>query len=241
MLKTTKKVKHALVLPCICSIVFYMGSQVVTHTEAAFSKQQPVTVALSAASVFPETIEELVGKAEEHGKVISHHYNEIKSTVNTNGTVVEMEEKLSVWKQKREIIQMELTALHTVYTEVEAYYNKALEDVTNSEEPSAKDVLKYVQAGFEKVQHMNSSMNGESILQVIDVYITALEKEIEETKKKSLEQSEQVKQQEELKQSEQPAQVEQPTESKQSEQLTNPKQLEEPTQPEEPKQSEEAQ
>lgn len=237
MSKALKRITHILVLPCLCAIVFYMGSQIVTYTEAAFSKQQTVTSTLSAAIVFPETIEELVGKAEEHSKMIFQYYDEIQGTSNANETVAEMEEKLAVWKQKREAVQEELTALHTVYTEIESYYNRAVEDAKKSDEPSANDVLTYVQAGFEKVQHINSSVNGEAVSKAIDAQIAALEKEIEEEKKKLLEQAQQDERgQENLEQTEEPKQIEEPMQTEEPKQIEEPKKIEEPKQTEEVKQ-----
>lgn len=233
MPKTPNKVKRALVLPCICSIAFYMGSQIVTHTEAAFSTQQVVKPVLSAAIVFPKTIEDLVKKAEGHSSTISYYYSEINNAAIGHGTVMEMEEQYSLWQQRRGDIQNELTALHTVYAEIDSYYNMATENVKKNDVPSAHDVLEYVQAGFEQVQHMKNGINEEAMFQTIDSNIAALGQAIEDEKQRLLEE-EKKKQQEALKKAEEEKKQ---AELQQPEQPEQPEQTSEPTEPTEQEQS----
>lgn len=184
MKKSTKKVRNMLILPCICSMAFYMGSQVVTYTEASFSNQQTVEGTLSAATVFPTTIEKLTEEAGKHKEAIFNHYNAISSGENSNATVTELEGVLATWKQHREAIKTEIGALGTVYTEIESYYNKLAEEVQADNQESKQAVFKYVQAGFTTIQNIRSDVDKQAILQKTDERIQALEKQINEEKTK---------------------------------------------------------
>lgn len=182
MKKSSKKVRSILILPCVCSIAFYMGSQVVTHTEASYVSQQKVEATLSTAMVFPKTIEKLTGEAKQHKKAIFNHSNAINHA--GNGTVAELEGKLVAWKQHREAIKTEITALQANFTEIESYHNQAVEEVKKNKEGSAQEVLKYVKTGFDEMQSIRSDVEKETVLQKADERIEALEKQINEEKKK---------------------------------------------------------
>ncbi|MEI4830255.1 DUF4047 domain-containing protein [Bacillus sp. FJAT-53711] len=184
MKKPTKKVRNMLILPCVCSIAFYMGSQVVTYTEASFSNQQTVEATLSTATVFPKTIEKLTEEARQHREAAFNHYNVISSGANSHATVAELESKLATWKQNREAIQTEIAALGTIYTEIESYYNKVVEETQAENKESTQAVFKYVQAGFTTIQSIHSDVDKQAISQKADEKIRALEKQINEEKTK---------------------------------------------------------
>lgn len=182
MKKSSKKVRNILILPCICSISFYMGSQVVTHTEASYVNQQKVEATLSTAIVFPKTIERLTGEAKQHKEAIFNHFNAINHE--GKGTVAELEGKLVAWKQHREAINAEIAVLQANFTEIEYYNKTAVEDAKKNKESSAQEVLKYVQTGFNEVQSIRSEVEKQAVLQKVDERIGALEKQINEEKKK---------------------------------------------------------
>lgn len=184
MKKSTKKVGNMLILPCICSMAFYMGSQVVTYTEASFSNQQTVEGTLSTAIVFPKTIEKLTREAEQHKEAIFNHYNVISSGKSSNATVTELDGMLSAWKEHREAIKTEIGALGTTYTEIESYYNKVAEEVHADNKESTQEVFKYVKAGFTAIQNIRSDVEKQAVLQKADEHIQALEKQINEEKTK---------------------------------------------------------
>lgn len=54
MPKALKRIKMMLVFPCMCSVAFYMGAQIVTHTEAAFVTEQKVQGSISCGSCVSE-------------------------------------------------------------------------------------------------------------------------------------------------------------------------------------------
>ena len=182
MKKSSKKVRNILIFPCICSMTFYMGSQVVTHTEASFLNQQKVEATISTAMVFPKTIEKLTVEAKQHQETIFNHYNAINNA--GDGTVAELEEKLAAWKQHREAIKTEIAALQVNLTEIDSYYKTAVEDAKKNKEGSAQEVLKYVQTGFNDIQSIHSEVDKQAVLQKVDERIGALEKQINEAKTK---------------------------------------------------------
>ncbi|MGG2093115.1 DUF4047 domain-containing protein [Bacillus sp. S13(2024)] len=184
MKKSSKKVRNMLILPCICSMAFYMGSQVVTYTEASFASQQTVEATLSSATVFPKTIEKLTEEAGQHREAILNHYNVISSGENSTVNVTELEGVLAAWKQHREAIQAEIGALANIYTEIELYYNKVAEEVQADNKESTQVVFKYVQDGFTTIQNICSDVDKQVVLQKIDEHIQALEKQIDEEKTK---------------------------------------------------------
>ncbi|HDX9578825.1 TPA: DUF4047 domain-containing protein [Bacillus pseudomycoides] len=182
MKKSSKKVRDILILPCVCSMAFYMGSQVVTHTEASYVSQQKVEATLSTAMVFPKTIEKLTGEAKQHRETIFNHYNAINNA--GNGTVAELEGKLAAWKQHRAAIKTEIAALQANFTESDSYYKTAVEDAKKNKEGSAQEVLKYVQTGFNDIQSIHSEVEKQAVLQKVDERIGALEKQMNEAKTK---------------------------------------------------------
>ncbi|MGG2016104.1 DUF4047 domain-containing protein [Bacillus sp. S10(2024)] len=153
-----------------------------THTEASYVSQQKVEATLSTAMVFPKTIEKLTGEVKQHREAIFNHFNAINYA--GNGTVAELEGKLVEWKQHREAIKTEITALQANFTEIESYYKTAVEDAKKNKESSAQEVLKYVQTGFNEVQSISSDVEKQAVLQKVDERIGALEKQINEEKKK---------------------------------------------------------
>lgn len=238
MKKSTKKVRNKLILPCICSMAFYMGSQVVTYTEASFSNQQTVEANLSAAIVFPKTIEKLTEEAGQHREAIFNHYNVISSGKNSNATVTELTGMLATWKQNREAIKTEIGALGTIYTEIESYYNKLTEEVQSDNEESKQSVLKYVQAGFVEIRNIKNDVEKQAILQKADEHIQALEKQINEEKTK---QANEAKKQTPTQSATSSQQEQQPSKTEEKKQENNvnaeqPKQVQQvdpvPTQPE---------
>lgn len=106
MLKPPRKFKKMLILPCLCSITFYLGSQMMTYTEAAFIHETKVAATISTASIFPKTVDQLIEQAKQHKEVILHEYKEMKSKLNVRSTQ-EIEQALVIWKQGREKIAAE--------------------------------------------------------------------------------------------------------------------------------------
>ncbi|PGS29458.1 hypothetical protein COC55_06640 [Bacillus cereus] len=233
MLKTPRKFKKMLILPCLCSITFYLGSQMMTYTEAAFIHETKVQATISTASIFPKTVDQLTEQAKQHREVILHEYEEMKSKVTFNSTQ-ELEQVLVTWKQGREKITAERELLQKVYVSIENPYNKVKEELTGDKSESNKQVFSYVNAGFHIVKEHCEYVDKEVNLQVIDKQIQAFEKLLadETTKQKNLEES---KKQEEAKKLEESKKQEEAKKLEESKKQEEAKKLEESKKQEEQK------
>lgn len=193
MSKTSKRIKAMLILPCMCSAAFYMGSQIVTHTEAAFVKEQQVQGVISAAPVFPKTIDVLKNDAQQHEQSILHAYDEMKKEPETT-SVEALEKKLNLWKGQREKIAPEREALQNIYIEIESYYNQLVESEKNNHLESNQQLIQSTQAGLAFIKKVCENVDKQVNLQKIDEQIQEFQKQIddEKAKQKLLEQSKEV-------------------------------------------------
>ncbi|WP_377866410.1 DUF4047 domain-containing protein [Bacillus sp. R86525] len=244
MLKTPRKFKKMLILPCLCSITFYLGSQMMTYTEAAFIHETKVQATISTASIFPKTVDQLTEQAKQHKEVILHEYEEMKSKVTFTSTQ-ELEQVLVTWKQGREKITAERELLQKVYVSIENPYNKVKEELTGDKSESNKQVFSYVNAGFHIVKEHCEYVDKEVNLQVIDKQIQAFEKLLvdETTKQKNLEESkkqEEAKKLEESKKQEEAKKLEESRKQEEAKKLEESKKQEEAKKLEESKKQEEA-
>ncbi|MFL0400668.1 DUF4047 domain-containing protein [Bacillus nitratireducens] len=244
MLKAPRKFKKMLILPCLCSITFYLGSQMMTYTEAAFIHETKVQATISTASIFPKTVDQLTKQAIQHKEVILHEYGEMKSKLTFTSTQ-ELEQTLATWKQGREKIVAERELLQKVYVSIENPYNEVKEELKKNKSEPTKQVFSYVNAGFHIVKENCEYVDKEVNLQVIDKQIQAFEKllvdEIE--KQKNLEESkkqEEAKKLEESKKQEEAKKLEESKKQEEAEKLEENKKQEEAKKLEESKKQEEA-
>ncbi|MEV5109033.1 DUF4047 domain-containing protein [Bacillus sp. LBA3-1-1.1] len=244
MLKAPRKFKKMLILPCLCSITFYLGSQMMTYTEAAFIHETKVQATISTASIFPKTVDQLTKQANQHKEVILHEYGEMKSKLTFTSTQ-ELEQTLATWKQGREKIVAERELLQKVYVSIENPYNEVKEELKENKSESTKQVFSYVNAGFHIVKENCEYVDKEVNLQVIDKQIQAFEKLLvdETEKKKNLEESkkqEEAKKLEESKKQEEAKKLEESKKQEEAEKLEESKKQEEAKKLEESKKQEEA-
>ncbi|MEV4912454.1 DUF4047 domain-containing protein [Bacillus proteolyticus] len=238
MLKTPRKFKKMLILPCLCSFTFYLGSQMITYTEAAFTHETKVQATISTASIFPKTVDQLTNQANQHKEVILHEYEEMKSKLTFTSTQ-ELEQTLATWKQGREKIVAERELLQKVYVSIENPYNQVKEELKENKNESTKQVFSYVNAGFHIVKENCEYVDKEVNLQVIDKQIQAFEKLLvnETEKQKNLEES---KKQEEAKKLEESKKQEEAKKLEESKKQGEAKKLEESKKQEEAKKLEES-
>ncbi|MGN4713543.1 DUF4047 domain-containing protein [Bacillus cereus group sp. MYBK222-1] len=201
MLKQPRKFKKMLILPCLCSITFYLGSQMMTYTEAAFVHETKVAATISTASIFPKTVDQLIEQAKQHKEVILHEYEGMKSKLNVRSTQ-ELEQALVIWKQGREKIATERESLQKVYKSIEEPYNQVQEELKGNTTESNKQVFSYVNAGFHIVKENCEYIDKEVNLQVIDKQIQDFEKLLVDETAKQVSEAEKQKELEEKKQEE---------------------------------------
>ncbi|PFY76813.1 DUF4047 domain-containing protein [Bacillus wiedmannii] len=254
MLKPPHKFKRMLILPCFCSITFYLGSQMMTYTEAAFIHETKVEATISTASIFPKTVDQLTEQAKQHKEVILREYEGMKLKL-TFTSIQELEQVLATWKQGREKIVAERELLQKVYVSIEGPYNQVQEELKGNKSESNKQVFSYVNAGFHIVKDNCEYVDKEVKLQVIDKQIQDFEKllveeiakQVSEAKKqeeaKKLEESkkqEEAKKQEESKKQEEAKKQEESKKQEEAKKLEESKKQEEAKKLEESKKQEEA-
>ena len=236
MLKPPRKFKKMLILPCLCSITFYLGSQMMTYTEAAFVHETKVTATISTASIFPKTVDQLTEQAKRHKEVILHEYEGMKSRVTVTSTQ-ELEQALVTWKQGREKIATERELLQKVYVSIETPFNQVQEELKGNKSESNKQVFSYVNAGFHIVKDDCEYVDKEVNLQAIDKQIQDFEKLlVDETAKQVSE----VKKQEEAKKLEESKKQEEAKKLEESKKQEEAKKLEESKKQDEAKKLEES-
>ncbi|WP_220775500.1 MULTISPECIES: DUF4047 domain-containing protein [unclassified Bacillus (in: firmicutes)] len=223
MLKPPSNFKKMLILPCLCSITFYLGSQMMTYTEAAFVHETKVTATISTASIFPKTVDQLTEQAKQHKEVILREYEEMKSKVTVTSTQ-ELEQALVTWKQGREKIVAERELLQKVYVSIETPYNQVQEELKSNTTESNKQVFSYVNAGFHIVKDNCEYVDKEVKLQVIDKQIQDFEKLLVEETAKQVSES---KKQEEAKKLEESKKQEEAKKLEESKKQEEAKKLEE--------------
>ncbi|MBJ7995447.1 DUF4047 domain-containing protein [Bacillus cereus] len=238
MLKAPRKFKKMLILPCLCSITFYLGSQMMTYTEAAFIQETKVQATISTASIFPKTVDQLTEQAKQHKEVILHEYEEMKSKVTFTSTQ-ELEQALVTWKQGREKIVTERELLQKVYASIENPYNKVKEELKGNKSESNKQVFSYVNAGFHIVKEHCEYVDKEVNLQVIDKQIQAFEKLLVDETAKQVSEAEKQKKLEESKKQEEAKKLEESKKQEEAKKLEESKKQEEAKKLEESKKQEE--
>ncbi|MCP1162642.1 DUF4047 domain-containing protein [Bacillus sp. 1813sda1] len=239
MLKPPRKFKKMLILPCLCSITFYLGSQMMTYTEAAFIHETKVEATISTASIFPKTVDQLIEQAKQHKEVILHEYEGMKSKLTVRSTQ-ELEQALVIWKQGREKIATERESLQKVYKSIEEPYNQVQEELKGNGTESNKQVFSYVNAGFQIVKDNCQYVDKEVNLQAIDKQIQDFEKLLVDETAKQVSEAEKQKELEEKKKQEEAKKLEESKKQEEAKKLEESKKQEEAKKLEESKKQEEA-
>ncbi|NRR16831.1 DUF4047 domain-containing protein [Bacillus pacificus] len=238
MLKPPRKFKKMLILPCLCSITFYLGSQMMTYTEAAFIHETKVAANISTASIFPKTVDQLIEQAKQHKEVILNEYEGMKSKL-TVSSAQELEQALVIWKKGREKIAIERESLQKVYKSIEEPYNQVQEELKGNTTESNKQVFSYVNAGFHIVKENCEYVDKEVNLQVIDKQIQDFEKLLVDETAKQLSEAEKQKELEESKKQEEAKKLEESKKQEEAKKLEESKKQEEAKKLEESKKQEE--
>ncbi|KYG26346.1 hypothetical protein AZF08_16270 [Bacillus gaemokensis] len=241
MSKVSRKFKSALVLTCMCSMSFYMGATVIGNTEAKFLNEKKVDSVVSAAIVFPKTIENITKEAQLKELEILKTYQSMMQDAQTSTSVEDMEKVLVNWQQQREKLLLNQQVLQNIYTEVEGYYKQISETVKVGNTKASQEVLAYVQNGFTNIKNIKSNTEQQASIQKIDEMNGLLQTKINEAKQKQQEEQAKQKQQEEqAKQKQQEEQAKQKQQEEQAKQKQQEEQAKQKQQEEQAKQKSEA-
>ncbi|QHE63275.1 DUF4047 domain-containing protein [Rossellomorea vietnamensis] len=146
-----RRIHQTILLPSLCCMAFYAGTQLVGETEAAFTSQaSPDSITMNAAFVFPATIHELEDRAE---KVAESMGGNVKTIVppSPGASKEELQRQLDEVTAMEEELSRQMGILQQLYEEVSTYYR----EIQKQTEIHTYD---YVREGFEHVDTMLKSV-----------------------------------------------------------------------------------
>ncbi|MCM3405797.1 DUF4047 domain-containing protein [Cytobacillus oceanisediminis] len=153
-----KKGLNKLILPCLCCLSFYTGTQLVGKTEAAFTSQaEAKPIIISTAFVFPSYIHGLEEEARINSEQILKEHAGLETFVK-NGLLNETADPSSEFLRKKEQITASLKKLHRIRAELEKLFLKA----------EKKEGYEFVSKGFIKVDKLLLRINDSLNLQELE-------------------------------------------------------------------------
>ncbi|MCM3244255.1 DUF4047 domain-containing protein [Cytobacillus firmus] len=153
-----KKGLNKLILPCLCCLSFYTGTQLVGKTEAAFTSQaEAKPIIISTAFVFPSYIHGLEEEARINSEQILKEHAGLETFVK-NGLLNGTAEPSSEFLRKKEQITASLKKLHRIRAELKKLYLKA----------EKKEGYEFVSKGFLKVDKLLLRINDSLNLQELE-------------------------------------------------------------------------
>jgi hypothetical protein len=143
------RIHKTILLPSLCCIAFFAGTQLVGETEAAFSSQvSPDRITMSAAFVFPATIHELEDRAQKVSKSMEHTFHTIVAP-SPKASMEELLRQIDEVTAMEEELTHQLGTLQNLYDEVSAYH-------TDIQKREVSDVhtYDYVREGYQHISGM---------------------------------------------------------------------------------------
>lgn len=145
--------------------------QIIGQTEATYTSQVPEPVTLSAAFVFPETINQLEKEAKENTTNLIQLYNSIL-TSSIKGSATELSSKLVEVEKAEQDIKVQLMNLQEIYAELKSY------DEQTKVVPQS---YQYVAIGYQNVAQLVRHVNETIHLQQIDEIKSTIHSKLEAT------------------------------------------------------------
>lgn len=161
------KFQKGLVLLGLCSVSFYCGAQIAGQTEAAFSSKallQPIEV--SAAIVFPSTIQELNVSAKQINVDMLSIYKSIPKVSDTP-SLEELKKSLETLSTKERELQKLLSRFDHIHIELAAYYTQVRSLDQNT--------YRFVLEGWNEIDSLSKQIKKTIDFQYIKKYRTTLE------------------------------------------------------------------
>ncbi len=149
---------NKVILPCLCCLSFYTGTQLVGKTEAAFTSQaEAKPIIISTAFVFPSYIHGLEEKARISSEQLLKEHAGLEASVK-NGLLNGTADPPSEFLRKKEQITASLEELHRIRDELEKLDRQA----------DKKEGYEFVSEGFLKVDKLLMRMNDSLYLQELE-------------------------------------------------------------------------
>lgn len=163
-----KVMRNVSVLACLCSLSFYVSSQVVGETRSYFSSKKSTVYEIHTAFVFPKTIENLQQQAQDVTNRVSANYESI-SGPNAELSLKLATSKLDEVSKKLEVMKKDQISLQTMNKQMVDYYQKAQQEPPVSKDVTSKyrSITDYVNPAYTSFEQMVTS---------VDTYIKNTEK-----------------------------------------------------------------
>lgn len=161
-----KVMRNVSVLVCLCSLSFYVSSQVVGETKSYFSSKKSTAYEIHTAFVFPKTIENLQQRAQDVTNRVSATYESISGTELSLKVATS---KLDEVSKKLEEMKKDQISLQTMNKQMVDYYQKAQQEPPVSKDVTSKyrSITDYVNPAYASFEKMVTS---------VDTYIKNTEK-----------------------------------------------------------------
>ncbi|MFC7786814.1 hypothetical protein ACFQWC_20145 [Rossellomorea sp. GCM10028870] len=145
----SRRIQQTILLPSLCCMAFYAGTQLVGETEAAFSSQvSPDPITMNAAFVFPATIHGIEDRAQKVSKRIDHTFHTIVAP-SAKASMEELHKQLEEVRAMEEELTRQLSTMQILYDEMSVYHlDIQKQGVTNVH------TYDYVREGFQHVEDM---------------------------------------------------------------------------------------
>lgn len=171
--------KKVYIIVSLCSIQFYLAMQTVGQTEATFSSQASSEQVVSAAIVFPKTIQQLTTAAKEHSTRANQLYGSIME-VTLTGNEPDLSNLLTNVLNEEHELNSELQSLHTIQDQMNTYHNQ-IHKLPETEQSSYEFMRKGYQALNQLILQVNETIN----LQKIENIKSTIQTELNRSKVKN--------------------------------------------------------
>ncbi|GGI15791.1 DUF4047 domain-containing protein [Gottfriedia solisilvae] len=191
------RIRKIILLPCLCCMAFYGGSQLVGNTEASFSSQaSPDSITMSAAFVFPATIRQLEVGAQRIANSMEHDFKSINAT-SPEATIEELHKKLAEITAIKQDLTLQLGTLLDLYEEVSMYYKEI-----QNQEGINLHTFDYVSEGYKNVDGILNEVQAAIDFHQIDVIHSSILIQIQKLEEKEQTSMEQTQSNQQLENSE---------------------------------------
>ncbi|WP_129691407.1 DUF4047 domain-containing protein [Gottfriedia acidiceleris] len=153
--------KKVSIIVSLCSIQFYLAMQTVGQTEATFSSQASSEQIVSAAIVFPKTIQQLEITAKDHSTRANHIYKSILKT-SINGTGSDLSNLLTTVLNEEQELNNEIKSLQNIQEQLNSYHNQ-IHELPETEQSNYEYERKGYQVVNQLIQQLNETINLQKI------------------------------------------------------------------------------
>ncbi|UPM53776.1 DUF4047 domain-containing protein [Gottfriedia acidiceleris] len=170
--------KKVSIIVSLCSIQFYLAMQTVGQTEATFTSQASSEQVVSAAIVFPKTIQQLEIAAKDHSIRANHLYKSIlKKSITGNSS--ELSNLLTTVLNEEHELNNEIKRLQSIQEQLNSYHNQ-IHELPETEQIN----YEYERKGYQNVNQLIQQLNETINLQKIAAIKSTLQTLLGESKEK---------------------------------------------------------